>query len=75
MNGCQSDAECHFNKALIREQADRIAKLEIVIVHLMGQEMGQEVLQIINTWPLGAIGDKSSEAKITEKEVEHETRK
>jgi hypothetical protein len=49
---CLSDAECQFNKALIVEQAERIAKLEKVIVQLMGLEMGKEVLQIINTWPM-----------------------
>ena len=49
---CLSDAECQFNKALIVEMTERIAKLEKVIVQLMGQEMGKEVLQIINTWPI-----------------------
>jgi hypothetical protein len=59
---CLSDAECQFNKALIVEQAERIAKLEKVIVQLIGPEQGQEMLQIINTWPV-----------ITNKEVDHET--
>jgi hypothetical protein len=48
---CQSDAECKFNKALIVEMAERIRKLERVIVQLHGQEM----LEIINVWEIKEV--------------------
>jgi hypothetical protein len=53
MNPC-TPAECQFDKALINELTERVAKLEKVVTQLMGQEMGMEVLQLINTWPLEA---------------------
>jgi hypothetical protein len=49
-----SQAECALDKALINELTERVAKLERVIVHLMGQEMGKEMLKVINTWPVKA---------------------
>jgi hypothetical protein len=53
---CQSDAECKFNKALIMEMADRIRKLEKVIVQLHGQEM----LEMINVWEIKEVQDALS---------------
>jgi hypothetical protein len=51
MAWCLSDAECNYNKALIVELTERVAKLEKVIV----QEMGKEVLELINTWPIKEV--------------------
>jgi hypothetical protein len=67
-----SPAECQFDKALINELTERVAKLEKVVMQLMGQEMGKEVLQLINTWPLEASG-RQVERSEDEKEVEHGT--
>jgi hypothetical protein len=44
------------------ELTERVAKLEKVVMQLMGQEIGKEVLQLINTWPIN-------------EEVNHDTRK
>jgi hypothetical protein len=48
-----SQAECAFDKALINELTERVARLEAVILAIHGKD----ILQLVNTWPIKEVKD------------------